>query len=727
MVNTTLEPRRLLKTVILISFFFVLIMGLISFSLSGDVSDQVLVYQTLAPTDSSAGWSVEGTFARNLSISKAAIPGSGRSDILRLSVTFENRSIDQTFENGEQPEAEQPEAHIVYTFDKPLNLLSYDMIVFWLYADSSVGRETSGYTWAAGASHGYSFYILDATNGTKGLRSLPICWIEWNRIAIPLRFQPNEVNSSWKDDVSLAMVKAIRIGLEAFDSVDERQCNLYVSSIEVLKANRFVLKDILGLALSSILIVISLIIIPYVTLLFCKSSNNRILTMIKDTLTLFKLNFLQKVCVIAVLLKFMLAFLSPLSSDFINITYGVTSAFPYSNVFATSPASGGFWKPVMHVIYNLWVLLPVDHPELVTIYPGSHSYPSVSTPIFYFLSTPGSFLLVFLIKLFYIIFDVVTGFIVSRIVVLTSGSQKLGKASFVMWLINPYTSLIAEMWGSMDIVMVCFLVLSAYLFDKGRRDLSAIALGISIGTRLFPALILPVYLIHMRKTKSATLQLHNSNVNLASIKFVMISLTTFFVSLIPNLLLGASRTGALKVVPDLDAMPDFFFFLGPIIEVYGFRIGITVVLFIVYLTVLSLPNYGRCLSFQESLLGAFLVLFAFSRWHPHFILWIIPFLIVDAYTSHRRNFFLLFMIITFTISITFFGFYLSTWGNSFFFMPNYTPLLTTLSTQLWTIGSNELFQLINGKVLLQSVFSGLTVSYLISIIVQKPKPAGKPV
>lgn len=721
MVNATLRSRRLLKIVILASLFSVLIMGLISFSLSGDVSDQVLVYQTLAPTDSSAGWSVEGTFARNLSISKAAIPGSGRSDILRLSAIFEK---------GEQSEAEQPEAHIVYTFDQPLNLLSYDMIVFWLYADSSVGRETSGYTWAADASHGHSFYIIDATNSTKGLRSLPICWIEWNRIAIPLRFQPNEVNSSWNDNFSLAMVKAIRIGLEAFDSIDERQCNLYVSSIEVLKANRFVLKDILGLALSSILIVISLIIIPYVTLLFCKSSNNRILTMIKDTLTLFKLSLLQKVCVIAVLLKFILAFLSPLSSDFINITYGVTSAFPYFNVFATSPASGGFWKPVMHVIYNLWVLLPVDHPELVTIYPGSHSYPSASTPIFYFLSTPGSFLLVFMIKLFYIAFDVVTGFVVSRIVVLTSGSQKLGKASFVLWLINPYTSLIAEMWGSMDIVMVCFLVLSAYLFDKGRRDLSAIALGISIGTRLFPALLLPVYLIHMRKTKSATSQLYNlsnSNVNLASIKFVMISLTTFFISLIPSLLLGASRTGVLKAVPDLDKMPDFFFFLGPIIEVYEFRIGITVVLFIVYLTVLSLPNYGGYLSFQESLLGAFLVLFAFSRWHPHFILWIIPFLTVDAYTSRRRNFFLLFMIITFTIGITFFDFYFSTWGNSFFFMPNYSPLLATLSTQLWTIGSSEVLQLVNGEVLLQSVFSGLTVSYLISIIVQKPKPAGKTV
>jgi len=725
MVNTILASRRLLKTVILASFF-VLIVGLVSFSLSGDVSDQVLVYQTLAPTDSAAGWMVEGTFARNLSISKAAIPGSGRSDILRLSVTFENRSINQTYGNGEQPEVEKPEAHMVYTFDQPLNLLSYDMAVFWLYADSSVGRETSGYAWAVGASHGYSFYITDATNSTKGLRSLPICWRGWNRIAIPLRFQPNEANSSWSGDLSLAMVKAIRIGLEPFDPIDERQCNLYVSSIEVLKANRFVLKDILGFALSSILIVISLIIIPYVTFLFCRSSNNRILTMIKDTLTLFKLTFLQKVCILAVLLKFVLAFLSPLSSDFINITYGVTSAFPFSNVFATSPASGGFWKPVMHIIYNLWILLPVDHPELVTIYPGSNSYPSASAPIFYFLSTPGSFLLVFMLKLFYIVFDVVTGFVVSRIVVLTSGSQKLGKASFVMWLINPYTTLITEMWGSIDIVMVCFLALSAYLFDKGRRDLSAIALGISIGTKLFPALLLPVYLIHMRKTKSATLKLYNRNANLASIKFVMISLTTFLISLIPNLLLGASRTGALKVVPDLDLMPDFFFFLGPIIEVYGFRIGITVVLFIVYLTVLSLPNYGEYLSFQESLLGALLVLFAFSRWHPHFILWIIPFLIVDAYTSHRRNFFLLFTIVTFAISITFFGFYLSTWGNSFFFMPNYTPLLSTLSTQLLTISSNGVFQLVNGTVLLQSVFSGLTVSYLVSIIVQKPKPVGEP-
>jgi hypothetical protein len=174
-------------------------------------------------------------------------------------------------------------------------------------------------------------------------------------------------------------------------------------------------------------------------------------------------------------------------------------------------------------------------------------------------------------------------------------------------------------------------------------------------------------------------------------------------------------------------MPDFFFFLGPILEVFGFRISITVVLFILYLTVLSLPNYGGHLSFQESLLGAILVIFAFSYWHPQFILWIIPFMVVDAYTSRKRKlFFPLFMVITFAIAISFFGVYLSTWGNSFFFMPNYTPLLTSLSRQLWTIGSSEASQLINGTVLLQSVFSGLSLSYLISIITQKPKPAEKP-
>lgn len=706
-----------LKTLALGTFFFVAIMGLIVLSLSGDINSEVLMYQALAPTDSPAEWNIGGTFATNMSISNASIPESRGSDILRLSATFEEGGL--------------PKVYMVYTFDKPLNLLNYDMIVFWLYADSSVGQEGGSFSLATSAPYGYAIYLFDDVNSHKGLNNIPICWMGWNRIAIPLRFQSNNVSSSWSDDVGLGMIKSLRIDLIAFDAIDEHQHNLHINSIEVLKVNRFVVNDILGLALSSMLIVAAIIITPYVALVFCEASNNRILMMVKGALAFLKSGSLQTVFVVAVLLKSALAFMSPLSSDFINIVYGVTSAFPFSNIFAASPSSGGVWITIMHSIYKFWSLFPVDHPEVITIYPGSGLYPSMNTPIYYFLSTPGSFLLVLMMKVFFIIFDVVTAFIVSRIVVLISGSQKLGIASFVVWLLNPYTFLIVQMWGSMDIIMVCFLMLSAYLFYKGRRDLSAIALGISIGTKLFPIVLLPVYLIHVRKMKHATSQFsnlsNNNNVNLASLRFITISLTTFFISLTPNLLLGPSREGILKVIPDLNLMPDFSFFLGPILEVFGFRISITVVLFILYLTVLSLPNYGGHLSFQESLLGAILVLFAFSYWHPQFILWIIPFMVIDAYTSRQRKlFFPLFMVITFAIAISFFGFYLSTCGNSFFFILNYTPQLATLSRQLWTIGSSEAFQLSNGTVLLQSVFSGLSLSYLISIITQKPKPAEKP-
>jgi len=165
--------------------------------------------------------------------------------------------------------------------------------------------------------------------------------------------------------------------------------------------------------------------------------------------------------------------------------------------------------------------------------------------------------------------------------------------------------------------------------------------------------------------------------------------------------------------------PDFDFFLEPTFEVFGFPISLIFTLFTMFLLFLYFHRKDKSLSLNTSLLCSLLILFSFARWHPQFILWIIPFMLCDAYVHNRRLLCNVFFVVVVTISLTWFGFYFSTWGHSFFFFSNYTPTLQNLSLTLLNLHSNEFYKILRLDILLQSLFVGVVLFYLYYILRQR--------
>jgi hypothetical protein len=374
----------------------------------------------------------------------------------------------------------------------------------------------------------------------------------------------------------------------------------------------------------------------------------------------------------------------------------------------------------MSPIFSLWKLFPTDHPEIIAIFPGSYSYPP-TVPIFYFLSTPGSFLLVFLAKFPLLLFDVASAFLLYLLVKEIGKSGLVASAAFFAWLMNPFVFLIVEMWGSIDIIMSFFLLLAVFLFVRGKRSLSAISLGMSIGTKLFPILLLPLFLLYSRNSAGGPSQKRLGRW-VSSFKFVLLSLLTFLIMVLPNIFLGYNSYGFERTISlNIQMMPDFDFFFGPTAVVFDFRISLIITSFFIFLLLIGFYRLDKSIGFPTSLLIGLLILFSFARWQPQFILWITPFILLDSYIRNRRFLYYAFFAIVLAISLTWFGFYVSTWGHSFFFLPNYTPILQSLSLNLFTFSSSELYKILRLDILLQSLFAAIVMIYIFDILFTKVK------
>ena len=121
---------------------------------------------------------------------------------------------------------------------------------------------------------------------------------------------------------------------------------------------------------------------------------------------------------------------------------------------------------------------------------------------------------------------------------------------------------------------------------------------------------------------------------------------------------------------------------------------------------------------EECLPRLCLIIFAFSYWHPQLLLWILPLITLD-YVLNRtaKPYPLLFVSTAFLFELIFFSFYFTSYGNSLFFIPNYTPELTGASRLIYPlyktadwIGPLAIF--------LRSAFVSVCMFYLIKIFLR---------
>lgn len=286
-----------------------------------------------------------------------------------------------------------------------------------------------------------------------------------------------------------------------------------------------------------------------------------------------------------------------------------------------------------------------------------------------------------LLKLPYLIPDLLIGFIFIKMFRLKD-QQNL---AFALWMFNPINLYATYMMGQFDIIPTFFIVLSLFLISKNKQDLAALALGGGIAFKIFPIfLIIP--LVYLGKTFSA------------KIKLLIFTLLPYFLSIIPYISSSNFRSTAFFASQSDKS-------LYAVLPVSGGEAILFFPAFLIFFY-LIIQNKVREFDLWRFYLIPLLLFFIFTHYHPQWLIWLTPFLIMDLTLDRFKNILPILLI-------------LGSWLLSlFFFDPSLTiglfaPILPNLhnSLSVWNL-LNLNMDYDFSRSLLQTILAGAS-GYLI--------------
>lgn len=283
-----------------------------------------------------------------------------------------------------------------------------------------------------------------------------------------------------------------------------------------------------------------------------------------------------------------------------------------------------------------------------------------------------------LIKLPYLIFDIFIGLILLKLF----NFKRQSKLAFTFWMFNPLNLYATYMMGQFDIIPTFFSVLSIYLIFKNKLSLAALSLGGGIAFKIFPIFFL-IPLIFLEKNIWH------------KFKLIALAILPYLVSILPYLQSYNFRSVALFANQNSKS-------LYAQIPISG---GEALVLFPMFLllTYLIMWRLGRTMVMWQIYLIILLLFFTFTHYHPQWLLWLTPFIILDLISRQFKNMLPVTLIL------------LSYIGSLFFFDPSLTlgifaPLVPSLHNvpSLWTLLNINLDYNFS-RSLLQTVFAASTL------------------
>jgi len=193
---------------------------------------------------------------------------------------------------------------------------------------------------------------------------------------------------------------------------------------------------------------------------------------------------------------------------------------------------------VWHVIASAWVRRGMNpyyyNLHHARLYVDPYSYPvpwAILCAISYFFSGPlpdndGITILV-LQKIPVIVADIVLGVMLGKVVLDATGSGKAKRIAMASYLLNPYTFMGSVLYFQFDAIPVLFTVLALYFFKKGEVELSAVSLGMGIAFKMYPIILLPVFLIFLKEKRMSFSLLSGLPIVSCALPFIVLDFSGF--------------------------------------------------------------------------------------------------------------------------------------------------------------------------------------------------------
>ncbi|MEM3571023.1 MAG: hypothetical protein QW589_03735, partial [Candidatus Bathyarchaeia archaeon] len=337
--------------------------------------------------------------------------------------------------------------------------------------------------------------------------------------------------------------------------------------------------------------------------------------------------------IIAILMKILLSIHAVWSHDFIYILrislFDKNSYIPF--IFLNN------------IIYRLWLWLPIEHPNLDLWLINQKDFPT----------SFSAYTLVFMLKLPILLSDIFIGFILYKLGSLLIKKNCYGNIFFLIWLLNPYVTLNAEMAGTIELIPISFLLLSVFFFIEKKFGLSFLAFATSIFLKPLSILLLPIFFIYSIRIKKKI--------------FLKLIFTSIFGLILYAYWVSYYGLGFLDSISYYNPLTQDF--IQILLTPYASRIGLGIAFVMLYYYLFyRVCEYSMLIyeSIIKAFLGLFLFYFAFAFWHPKDLLWIIPFLTLDYFlTKSNKGYFIIFLFIAFILQLILFDF---TANHSLFFI-----------------------------------------------------------
>lgn len=217
-----------------------------------------------------------------------------------------------------------------------------------------------------------------------------------------------------------------------------------------------------------------------------------------------------------------------------------------------------------------------------------------------------------LLKLSYLFFDIVLGFLLMKLV-----DPKKAILAFSLWMFNPINLYSSYMMGQFDIIPTFFTFLSFYFIVKKKLDWAALALGGGIAFKIYPIfLIIPLIILGKSFGTKA--------------KLVILAFLPYFISILPYFSSSSFRSNALFASQSSKS-------LYATLPVSG---GESILLFPASLLLFYLLIWNRKineLSYWKVYLIPLLLFFIFTHFHPQWLIWMTPFLILGLVFESFKN------------------------------------------------------------------------------------------
>jgi len=259
----------------------------------------------------------------------------------------------------------------------------------------------------------------------------------------------------------------------------------------------------------------------------------------------------------------------------------------------------------------MWILKPLYGHEFVNWIQG------YGNDVLSVITHPQVFRYLFLMKIPYLFFDILTIFGLYKMV----NNTKEQKIVLKYWWLNPITIFLPYVWGQFDIIPAAISVVAVWLMQK-KPVLGSMILGLAAAYKNYPLMFLPVVAVAIAKNWKQ------------GISMFVAGMLPFILTTAPYAWHSFFRETVL-VSWQSQKMLDFMMGIGGDIGIYPFVIAYTLIGFWSFYFA---RKRGDAIG---PIVMSLLLYYATTNFHQQWFLWILPFLVFYAvkYVSFRPLFY----------------------------------------------------------------------------------------